>query len=249
MSIQQVNSKFNRDSKSSDSASVEANSVLMIEDDIVLGQHLRDRLTQEGYQVNWLQSCAEARKFKDRWHDWDIIILDVGLPDGLGFDLAAEFRAVTAIPIIFMTALSDSENRLRGYELGAEEFIPKPFHLKELLLRLKHVLDKHRFDRCLVVNQVTIDWRSMVIRDAIGNEERLTFKDYRVLKLLVDSFPRPVTRDEILDKIWGEDQFPSPRTVDNSIVRLRQVLKDEKGEIIGSVRGLGYQWRIPIKSI
>jgi DNA-binding response OmpR family regulator len=107
---------------------------------------------------------------------------------------------------------------------------------------VKHVLENHSFAKALTVNNVTIDWRSMVVRDADGVEERLTFKDYRVLKLLVDSAPRPVSRDEILDKVWGEDQYPSPRSVDNTIVRLRQALRDENGELIRSVRGLGYQW-------
>ena len=189
-----------------------------------------------------MRTCAETREFKNQWSEFDLVIFDVGLPDGSGFDLATEFRLVASVPLIFMTAQSDSENRLRGYELGAEEFIPKPFHLKELLLRVRHVLSSHSFEKILKVNNVTIDWRSMLVRNAEGIEERLTFKDYRVLKLLVDSAPRPVSRDEILDRVWGEDQYPSPRSVDNTIVRLRQSLRDEKGELIRSVRGVGYQW-------
>jgi DNA-binding response OmpR family regulator len=216
--------------------------ILIIEDDKVLGGHLMERLEKEGYQVQWARSCEEARKLKSRWSGLDLVIVDVGLPDGSGFDLATEIRDLASVPLVFMTAQGDSENRLRGYELGAEEFIPKPFHLKELLLRIRHVLENHSFGKILTVNEVTVDWRSMVIRDRHGVEERLTFKDYRVLKLLVDSAPRPLSRDEILDRVWGEDQYPSPRSVDNTIVRLRQALKDEEGRIIRSVRGIGYQW-------
>ncbi len=216
--------------------------LLLVEDDKVLGSHLTERLDKEGYQCTWVRTCEECKKMKTHWSSFDLVIVDVGLPDGSGFDLASEIRTMASVPIVFMTAQSDSENRLRGYELGAEEFIPKPFHLRELLLRVKHVLENHSFAKALTVNNVTIDWRSMVVRDADGVEERLTFKDYRVLKLLVDSAPRPVSRDEILDKIWGEDQYPSPRSVDNTIVRLRQALKDENGELIRSIRGLGYQW-------
>lgn len=216
--------------------------LLIIEDDKVLGSHLTERLDKENYQCTWVRSCEECRKLRAQWSSYDLVIVDVGLPDGSGFDLAAEIRTMASVPLVFMTAQSDSENRLRGYELGAEEFIPKPFHLRELLIRVKHVLENHSFAKALTINNVTIDWRSMVVRDAEGVEERLTFKDYRVLKLLVDSAPRPLSRDEILDKVWGEDHYPSPRSVDNTMVRLRQALKDEKGELIRSVRGLGYQW-------
>lgn len=216
--------------------------IMIVEDDKILGSHLHDRLEKEGYRVEWVTSCADARKTSQQWVALDLMIIDVGLPDGSGFDLAEEIRSRASVPLVFMTALGDSENRLRGYELGAEEFIPKPFHLRELLLRIRHVLENHSYEKNLTVNAMTIDFRSMVVRDAEGVEERLTYKDYRVLKLLVDSAPRPVSRDEILDKVWGEDQFPSPRSVDNTIVRLRQALRDEKGELIHSVRGLGYQW-------
>lgn len=216
--------------------------LLLVEDDKVLGSHLRERLEKEGYQVHWAMTLAEAKKLHSHWVSLDLIILDVGLPDGSGFDLATEIRKSASVPLIFMTALADSENRLRGYELGAEEFIPKPFHLRELLLRVRHVLDNHGNEKIMKVNEVFIDWPSMLVRGPDGVEERLTFKDYRVLKLLVSSAPRPVSRDEILDKVWGEDQYPSPRSVDNTIVRLRQVLRDDRGEIIRSVRGVGYQW-------
>jgi DNA-binding response OmpR family regulator len=216
--------------------------LLLVEDDQVLGSNLKERLGKEGYLVFWVRTCADARNVQNHWADFDLVILDVGLPDGSGFDLATEIRHLASVPLVFMTAQGDSENRLRGYELGAEEFIPKPFHLKELLLRVRHVFENHSFEKTLTVNQVTIDWRSMVVRSEDGVEERLTFRDYRVLKLLVDSAPRPVSRDEILDKVWGEDQYPSPRTIDNTMVRLRQALNDESGDLIRSVRGLGYQW-------
>lgn len=216
--------------------------ILIIEDDPVLGMHLNERLNRDPYRSIWVSTCEAARRGRAQWPDYDLVIVDVGLPDGSGFDLAKEIRGLVSVPLIFMTAQSDSENRLRGYELGAEEFIPKPFHLKELLMRLQHVLETHNFEKQLKVKEVIIDWRSMVVRDARGVEERLTYKDYRVLKLLFDRAPSAVSRDEILDKVWGEDQYPSPRSVDNTIVRLRQALKDESAEIIRSVRGLGYQW-------
>lgn len=216
--------------------------LLIVEDDKVLGASLLERLQKEGYRCHWSRSLQDARVLKREWAQFDLVILDLGLPDGSGFDLAIEIRNLASVPIVFMTAQSDSENRLKGYELGAEEFIPKPFHLKELLMRIRHVLENHSFAKEEKVNGVTIDWRSMVIRDKQGVEERLTYRDYRVLKLLFDSAPRAVSRDEILDKVWGEDQFPSPRSIDNTIVRLRQALQDESGEVIRSVRGLGYQW-------
>jgi len=112
--------------------------ILLVEDDRSLGATLQARLSREGYQVSWVETKQRAlTKVEDAF--WDLIILDVGLPDGSGFELARELKANRSFPIMFMTALGSAEKRLEGFEIGAEEFIPKPFHLRELLLRVKHV--------------------------------------------------------------------------------------------------------------
>jgi DNA-binding response OmpR family regulator len=173
---------------------------------------------------------------------WDLAILDVKLPDGSGFELARTIRTKTAIPIMFMTALNSAENRLEGFEIGADEYLPKPFHLKEFMIRVRHVLDRPRATRVLRANGFVVDLDAMSVEAPDGRRTFLQVRDHRVLQLLIDAAPRVVDRSTILDQVWGEDQFPTARAVDNAIVRLRQVLGDEDGTLIRSVRGVGYQW-------
>ena len=224
------------------------NRVLLVEDDASLGSALKEGLETRGFEVDWARSCAEAREALARSssHDdlYSLALLDVGLPDGSGFELAAELKKNAAFPFLFMTALNSAENRLAGYELGAEEFIPKPFHLRELVIRMEHVLSSHKPrppTRIALPGNVVLDLDRMCVELASGETSFIALRDFRVLKLLIDRAPKPVSRDEMLDLIWGEDQFPSQRTVDNCIVRIRHLLHDKEGTLIRSVRGMGYQ--------
>ncbi|MGZ3721779.1 MAG: response regulator transcription factor, partial [Bdellovibrionales bacterium] len=147
-------------------------------------------------------------------------------------------------PFLFLTAQSDAESRLEGYELGAEEYIPKPFHLRELLVRVKHVLENHAPAQVLHLGDITVDFESYTFHRA-GKADTVASKDLQLLKLLVDTSPKVLSRDEALNILWGEDKFPTPRTVDNSILRLRAALGTEASQAIESVRGVGYRWNSP----
>ena len=217
--------------------------ILLVEDDSSLGLTLQERLTKEGYSVDWYRNISEAKSSLQESTSYDLAVLDVGLPDGSGFDLAREISQGTReIPFIFMTAASDAENRLQGFELGAEEFIPKPFHLKELFLRVQHVLENHA-SSTIHFSESEWDMAAMSIRKKSSQElTSLNGKENEVLKFLFESSPKAVSREEILDRVWGKDKFPSNRTIDNIIVRLRQVLGEKDGQRILSVRGIGYQW-------
>jgi DNA-binding response OmpR family regulator len=216
--------------------------LLLVEDDKVLGKNLQERLEKENYQVDWVKSQKECESIQDQWGHYDLVIFDVTLPDGSGFELAKKLKKQASVPFLFMTALNEAESRLQGYEIGAEEFIPKPFHLKELLIRIAHVLSVHVRERVAKFKSFSIDFNSMKILYESGEVISLPLKDFKILKYLIDVSPRAVSRDELMDKVWGQDEFPSPRTIDNVIVRLRQYLKDENSEFIKSVRGLGYRW-------
>ncbi len=226
-------------------------SLLLVEDDRTLAETLSERLAKEGYDVTWVDRADLARNETAKKR-FDLLLLDVGLPDGNGFQLARELRAKPAgelnreTPFVFLTAMTSAEYRLEGYELGAEEYIPKPFHLKELLLRVKHVLETHSSPELLNLGDRVIFWDALEVRDGSTSHaailERLQPRDAHLLRLLVARSPAVVSRDEILDKIWGEENFPSSRTVDNAIVRLRQNLGDVHAARIRSVRGVGYQW-------
>jgi DNA-binding response OmpR family regulator len=217
--------------------------VLLVEDDRSLGKTLAERLQKEGLDVQWVETLASGRSAVSQGA-WDLAIVDVMLPDGSGFDLVPDIRRRSRTPIMFMTALNSAESRLTGFELGADEYLPKPFHLKEFLLRVRHVLTTQPSRAVLHAGRAVIDWEAMTVVHPNGEKTFLQVRDYQVFRMLVDAAPRAVSRADILDQVWGEDEFPTPRTVDNAIVRLRQALGDEDGVMIRSVRGIGYQWAV-----
>jgi len=215
--------------------------VLLVEDDASLGRTLAERLEREGLTVAWAQTIGEGERHMAAGR-WDLAILDVRLPDGSGFGLARQIKRSTTTPVMFMTALNSAENRLEGYEIGADEYLPKPFHLKEFMLRVRHVLSTQHSRRVVEASGRTIDLDALSIDRPGADQVFLQTRDGKVLELLINVAPRVVDRSEILDRAWGEDRFPTPRAVDNAIVRLRQALGDDEGTLIRSVRGVGYQW-------
>jgi DNA-binding response OmpR family regulator len=176
---------------------------------------------------------------------WDLAIVDVKLPDGTGFGLARLIKRSSLTPVMFMTALNSAENRLEGFEIGADEYLPKPFHLKEFILRVRHVLATQRVPELVEAVGRVIDLGALSVTTPDGERSFLQVRDGHVLKLLISAAPAVVDRAEILDRVWGREEFPTARAVDNSIVRLRQALRDDDGRLIRSVRGIGYQWAPP----
>jgi DNA-binding response OmpR family regulator len=122
--------------------------VLLVEDDQSLGRILTERLEKERLDVSWVQNIAGAEAALEQG-GWDLAILDVKLPDGSGFGLARRIKRTTLVPLMFMTAMNSAENRLEGFEIGADEYLPKPFHLKEFILRVRHVLATERVPEVL----------------------------------------------------------------------------------------------------
>lgn len=216
--------------------------ILLVEDDISLGETLRERLSRE-YEVLWAQSVATAKLVLEKEAALDLVILDIGLPDGTGFDVVEFIQSQKLHPLfIFLTAQADAEVRLRGFEIGAEEFIPKPFHLKELLLRVKHVLDQHAPQPEIEIEGTVINFTAMSVKKSNGHIEYPPITDLKILQLLIEKAPQVVSRDEIINEVWGVDKNPSHRTIDNTIVRLRQLIGEKGESYIRSVRGVGYQW-------
>lgn len=215
--------------------------VLLVEDDQSLGRTLCERLQKEKLDVTWAQTITAAQTDLESGR-WDLAVVDVKLPDGSGFGLARHIKRTSLTPVMFMTALNSAENRLEGFEIGADEYLPKPFHLKEFILRVRHVLATQRVPEVIVARGRHIDLAALTVTGPNGDRAFLQVRDARVLKLLIAAAPSVVDRSEVLDRVWGRDQFPTTRAVDNTIVRLRQALQDDEGELIRSVRGVGYQW-------
>jgi two-component system phosphate regulon response regulator PhoB len=226
--------------------SEQTSALLLVEDDASLGATLQERLQKEGYQVVWSQSLEAAQNVFSA-QSFDLIILDVGLPDGSGFNFARQVRKQSETPFIFVTAMASAPHRLEGFEIGAEEYIPKPFHLKEILLRIRHVLENHAPKKHIRTGEFVVDFERMAVLDSQGKAENLSKKDFELLRLLIRRAPNVVSRDEILNQVWGEENFPTNRTIDNVIVRLRSILRDDGTRYIRSVRGVGYQWSAPVE--
>jgi len=221
--------------------------ILVVEDEKNVALTLVERLSKEGYEVSLASSVTEAhgeitsRKF-------DLALLDVGLPDGSGFDVAAFLKKnQPAAALIFITAFGSPEDRVHGLELGAEDYVVKPFNLKELLLRVRNGLKRAMYVTSGESDEVMVG--SALIRFSRFEAERggkvtaLTHKESALLRLLVDRRGKVVSRDEILNHVWSEDEFPTSRTVDNFIMRLRRLVEvdSENPVVIKSIRGVGYQ--------
>lgn len=224
--------------------------ILVVEDERNVGLTLVERLRKEGFDVAWASSASEARMEIQQRH-FDLALLDVGLPDGSGFEVAGFLRkSQPGTALIFLTAFGSPEDRVRGLELGAEDYVVKPFHLKELLLRVRNGLKRARY----VMGDATSGADPVVVGRAeiyfskfeaiVGGESHsLTHKESALLRLLVDRRGAVVSRDEILNHVWSEDEFPTSRTIDNFIMRLRRLVETdaENPQVIRSVRGVGYQ--------
>jgi DNA-binding response OmpR family regulator len=223
--------------------------LLLVEDERNVAETLGERLRAAGYQVARADSVASARHAIGE-APFDLALLDVGLPDGSGFDLARVMRQRSpATAIIFLTAHAAAEDRIRGLELGADDYIGKPFHFRELLLRIQNCL-KRAQDLARVpgemrgqvrIGRALVDFERFTA--SVGDDNvALTHKECAVLRLLAERVGKAVSRDEILDRAWSTDEFPTSRTVDNFIVRLRKLIEIDASDprVIRSIRGVGY---------
>lgn len=223
--------------------------VVLIEDDRAIAEPLVRVLESMGYGVsvafdgiNGLKTVLEVQP--------NLVILDVMLPGIDGWEVCKEVRKKSVVPILMLTALGDEVNRILGLELGADDYLVKPFSARELLAHIKALLRRVEFDttqlnqkRVLVIEDLIIDleWRQV----SKGNQ-RLTmrYKEFELLSLLVSKAGEVVTRAEIFDKVWGTDWLGDMRTLDVHIRWLREKLEEDPGDphYIQTVRGVGYRF-------
>ena len=223
--------------------------ILVVEDELNVAETLRERLQRAGFKVTNAATAARARAAiaAEPVH---LALLDVGLPDGNGFELAPQLRAAAPrAAIIFLTAHGNPEDRVRGLELGADDYMTKPFHFRELLLRIQRCLKRAEdladlpgdMRGTLRIGRARVDFERYAA-EVDGQWQALTHKECAVLRLLASRVGKAVSRDEILDRAWSADEFPTSRTVDNFIVRLRKLVENDASDpqIIRSIRGVGY---------
>ena len=228
----------------------EPSRVLLVEDDPHLAKGLLFNLEREGYEVflvdNGLSALDQLRE-----KDFDLIILDLMLPKMGGLEVARTIRETnTRFPILMLTAKSSRKDREIGLEAGADDYLTKPFHLPELLLRVKGILRRSEWYKEPVHDQEIFRFEKMWINfgtgkaNGIDGEFYLTTKEALVMKLLVEKKGNVVHREELLEKVWGYDPQTETRTVDNFISRLRKYFEKIPQEpvYIITVREKGYQF-------
>ncbi|MDY6300340.1 MAG: response regulator transcription factor [Bacteroidales bacterium] len=217
--------------------------ILIIDDEQDLCEILQFNLTTAGYQVDTVNSGEEALK-KDI-KQYDLLLLDVMMPGMSGFELAAGLKlseSTANLPIIFLTALGDEQDKLHGFDLGADDYIAKPFSIREVLARVKAVLSRTSPAatnvQVLTYEGLTMDLTKMTVT-VDGNPVQLTKTEYELLKLFLEHRGQVFSRQEVLDKVWPHDVVVTDRTVDVNITRMRKKIGRYSSCIV-TRHGFGY---------
>lgn len=225
--------------------------LLLLEDDLSLIDGLRYSLKKNGFDVDFVRTVQEALQSLKRIHQYDLLILDVTLPDGTGFEVCESVREQNQhIPIIFLTASDEEVNIIRGLDSGGDDYITKPFKLGELCSRIRALLRRTTVSGNETRN--TVESGSVSI-DLLGSRAYLygkpldlTSAEYRLLCLLVRNIGRIVTRDTILNELWdGSGDFVDDNTLSVYVRRLREKVEVDPShpQHLLTVRGFGYQWK------
>ncbi len=222
--------------------------ILVIDDEEHLAAGIRENLQAEGYQADVAHNGAQGLA-KVHAGVFDLILLDVMMPELDGLRVCEEIRAAgLQTPVLFLTVKGEPADRIRGLEAGGDDYLAKPFHLKELLLRVAAILRRtdwyNQSTASLSFGGNEIDFRTYHARAWDGSEHALTHKEAMIMKMLAEHLGAIVPREDILDKVWGYEVFPSTRTIDNFIVRLRRRFErdPEAPEHFHTVRGVGYRF-------
>jgi two-component system phosphate regulon response regulator PhoB len=221
--------------------------ILVIEDEPDIRKTLEYNLSREGYEVAVCGTLQDAKKLLDP--SLSLLVLDLMLPDGSGLDLCREIKKnslLSSIPIIILTAKDDEVDRVVGFELGADDYVTKPFSVRELILRIKAVLKRGEVNKPELVEverqfgDLSIDVDSHEVH---VNSELvvLTALEFKLLKQLVDRRGRVQSRDQLLSDVWGYSSEVTTRTVDTHIKRLREKL-GPMGKYVQTIRGIGYKF-------
>lgn len=221
--------------------------ILVIEDEPDIRRNLEYNLSREGFSVSAAASISEANTLLATT-DYNLILLDLMLPDGSGLDLCKSIKSnsdTESIPIIILTAKDDEVDKVVGFELGADDYVTKPFSVRELILRVKAVLKRGSKKKEIVevVRQfgdlkIDVDSHEVHVDDTKIN---LTALEFRLLRQLVDTRGRVQSRDQLLSDVWGYSAEVTTRTVDTHVKRLREKL-GPMGKYVQTIRGVGYKF-------
>ncbi|MHA7112312.1 response regulator transcription factor [Sunxiuqinia elliptica] len=220
--------------------------ILIVEDEQAMLIGLHDNLEFEGYEVDTASRGDDGLK-KILTGGFDLVLLDVMLPGLSGFDVCKKARAAGIdTPVILLTARGEELDKVLGLELGADDYVTKPFSLRELLARIKVILRRAGNGSAsggtfLTIGQIQVSFDAYEAKTLKGDVVKMSHKEFEILHYLHRQAGRIVTRDDILDQVWGMDYQPTARTVDNFIVRLRTKIDTDESQHIITVHGVGYK--------
>src|SRR5918998_3420489 len=225
--------------------------ILMVEDERAIPEPLSEALAREGFDTEVAGTVADALELA-RTLEPDLVLLDVMLPDGSGYDVARELRAGSGVPIIMLTARGEETDRVVGLELGADDYIVKPFSAREVVARIRAVLRRAgdgagpRGSGAIEIGPLRLD---RARRDATldGEELDLTRKEYELLELLMSEAGAVITRERLIDEVWDVNWFGSTKTLDVHVSGLRRKLGDDPASprYLHTVRGVGFRFSGP----
>ena len=213
-------------------------SILVMEDDVNIQELIVEFLKAEGYDVDYASDGLEGiQLFKKK--EYDLVLLDIMMPNLDGYSVCKMIRQTSNVPIIFLTALNEESNQLKGFELECDDYITKPFSFNLLIQRVKAVLRRGRINissNLLIFEKLKLDLNTYSVQIDDQNIE-LTLKEFNILKMLIEKYPQVVTRENLLDSIWGYDYYGDTRIVDAHIKNLRKKIILP---YIKTVKGIGY---------
>lgn len=224
--------------------------VLLVEDEALVGTMVRMNLEGAGYEVTWVRNGADAAA-RAVTEPFDLVLLDIGLPGKDGLTVLKELRrAGVGTPILMLTARSDVPTKVGALDLGADDYLPKPFDVAEMVARVGALVRRSRAersipsDRLVRIGAATVNLETRQARDTREGDVALSEKEAQLVKLLVSSRGRVLSRGDILEEVWGMDTSPTERTVDNFVVRLRRLFEDDPASPVHivTVRGEGYRF-------
>lgn len=221
--------------------------IMLVEDDKALVLGMEYALKKEGYNVISAGTINEAQKLLD--NSIELVLLDVSLPDGNGYDFCKELRTKSNVPVIFITALDGEANIVFGLDIGADDYITKPVRISEMISRIKAVMRRR-------TNQYSGESKNIIVSGNVkieplkcgvlvdGAEANLTAAEYKLLLLLVENKGRVLERNRIIEKLWDIDgNFIDHNTLNVYVKRLREKIETESKKHIETLRGLGYMWK------
>lgn len=221
--------------------------ICLVEDEQSLIEMIQFNLELDGYDIFAIRDGGLAKEHFELKIDYDLFILDVMLPRISGLDLCKIIRERSQAPILFLSAKGTTQDRIEGLKIGANDYLPKPFDLEELILKVKILTKKEgeQKDFLLQVGELVVDFNTFEVRTSEDKIVHLFSKrEIELLKLFQEKEGKVVSRDEILDRVWGKDSYPTARTIDNYILVFRKIFEKNarKPQFFHSIRSVGYKF-------